>query len=61
MGSNPTLSAIYVGSSLEVKASACEAEEGGAIPLCHPKIITSGLKVGHLALNEKVVGSIPTS
>jgi hypothetical protein len=38
VGSIPMSSAKYVGSSLEAKASPCEGEEVGALPICHPKL-----------------------
>lgn len=51
-------STIYVGSSLEVKASPCEGEEEGALPFCHPIILVSS-SVEQGAVNTKVAGSIP--
>ena len=36
-GSNPSVTAKYGVSSLEVEASPCEGEEAGAIPVLHPK------------------------
>ena len=43
VGSIPMPSAKYVDSSLEVKASPCEGEEVGALPIYHPKLIGSRL------------------